>query len=294
MYFIIKTYCTMKRSDFKLEPELKGMKVADIKKHVRAFNKHYAIQGYSKLKKAELVSAVVSAQKRLLQSKKTKKKVKLVVVEEPAKKATPAPAKKAAPLSFMEGVRARAAALGAERAKRFAAFIKRGDFTKAFKDEIVEVKQRLTMTRPEERKAGLPILSDEEKQAMRDTLAKNVKYDGKPLFKVGDKVQIRLKGTRYRRKGTAAGDKMIGTLTAFDKDAFKVTYKDDAGKEKKLRIDPDRDIFDDGYLGTMININAPDEKEFSGEEYIVYRFKTQHASLWQTSQIKSTSPIQPV
>ena len=84
----------MKRSDFKLEPELKGMKVADIKKHVRAFNKHYAIQGYSKLKKTELVSAILSAQMRLGGAKKTKKK--LVVVEAPAKKATPAP-KKATP-----------------------------------------------------------------------------------------------------------------------------------------------------------------------------------------------------
>jgi len=88
----------MKRSDFKLEPELKGMKVADIKKHVGAFNKHYAIKGYSKLKKTELVRAVVSAQKRLLQSKKTKKKVKLVVVEAPAKKASPV-AKKASPVA---------------------------------------------------------------------------------------------------------------------------------------------------------------------------------------------------
>ena len=86
----------MKRSDFKLEPELKGMKVADIKKHVRAFNKHYAIQGYSKLKKNELVSAILSAQMRLGGAKKTKKKLKLVI-EEPAKKASPV-AKKASPV----------------------------------------------------------------------------------------------------------------------------------------------------------------------------------------------------
>jgi len=91
----------MKRSDFKLESELKGMKVADIKKHVRAFNKHYAIQGYSKLKKTELVSAILSAQMRLGGAKKTKKK--LLVVEAPKK----APVAKAASLSprevFMRG-----------------------------------------------------------------------------------------------------------------------------------------------------------------------------------------------
>lgn len=83
----------MKRSDFKKEEELKGMKVGDIKKHVSAFNKHYAIRGYSKLKKAALISAVLSAQTRLGGAKKTKKKVKLVIVEEP-KKASPV-AKKA-------------------------------------------------------------------------------------------------------------------------------------------------------------------------------------------------------
>ena len=41
----------MKLSDFKSEEDLKKMKVADIKKHVREFNNHYAIKGYSKLNK---------------------------------------------------------------------------------------------------------------------------------------------------------------------------------------------------------------------------------------------------
>ena len=77
----------MKRSDFKKEADLKSMSVGDIKKHVRTFNADYAIKGYSKLKKAELISAILSAQTRL-GTKKTKKKVKLVVVEEP-KKASP-------------------------------------------------------------------------------------------------------------------------------------------------------------------------------------------------------------
>ena len=87
----------MKRSDFKKEEELKGMKVGDIRKHIEAFNRHYAIEGYSKLKKAALISAVLSAQTRLGGAKKTKKKVKLVIVEEP-KKASPV-AKKASPVA---------------------------------------------------------------------------------------------------------------------------------------------------------------------------------------------------
>lgn len=87
----------MKRSDFKKEEELKGMKVGDIRKHIEAFNRHYAIEGYSKLKKAALISAVLLAQTRLGGAKKTKKKVKLVIVEEP-KKASPV-AKKASPVA---------------------------------------------------------------------------------------------------------------------------------------------------------------------------------------------------
>ena len=73
------------------------MKVGDIRKHIEAFNRHYAIEGYSKLKKAALISAVLSAQTRLGGAKKTKKKVKLVIVEEP-KKASPV-AKKASPVA---------------------------------------------------------------------------------------------------------------------------------------------------------------------------------------------------
>lgn len=87
----------MKTSDFKQEDELKKMKVADIKKHIKEFNEHYAIKGYSKLKKDQLINAVLTAQMRIskampkVEEKKTTKKKKLVVVEDkkPTPKATP-------------------------------------------------------------------------------------------------------------------------------------------------------------------------------------------------------------
>lgn len=55
----------MKVSDFKSEDELKKMKVADIKKHVREFNDHYKISGYSKATKSQLIGQVLTAQKRI-------------------------------------------------------------------------------------------------------------------------------------------------------------------------------------------------------------------------------------
>jgi len=58
----------MKTSDFKQEDELKKMKVADIKKHIKEFNEHYAIKGYSKLKKDQLINAVLTAQMRISKS----------------------------------------------------------------------------------------------------------------------------------------------------------------------------------------------------------------------------------
>lgn len=55
----------MKIRDFKSEEDLKKMKVADIKKHVKEFNDHYAIKGYSKLNKSQLINTILTAQKRI-------------------------------------------------------------------------------------------------------------------------------------------------------------------------------------------------------------------------------------
>lgn len=61
----------MRVSDFKTEAQLKAMKVADIKKHVREFNDHYAIRGFSKLKKDQLINSVLTATQRIKNSKGT-------------------------------------------------------------------------------------------------------------------------------------------------------------------------------------------------------------------------------
>lgn len=76
----------MKQSDFKSEAQLRSMKVADIKKHVRAFNDHYKISGYSKATKDQLIGQVLTAQDRIRNSGKATPK--------PAtpKPATPKPA----------------------------------------------------------------------------------------------------------------------------------------------------------------------------------------------------------
>jgi len=65
----------MKTSDFKKESDLKSMKVGEIRAHVRTFNDDYAIKGYSKLKKADLISAISKAQLRIAKEKKPKLKV---------------------------------------------------------------------------------------------------------------------------------------------------------------------------------------------------------------------------
>ncbi len=65
----------MKTSDFKKESDLKSMKVGEIRAHVRTFNDDYAIKGYSKLKKADLISAITKAQLRIAKEKKPKLKV---------------------------------------------------------------------------------------------------------------------------------------------------------------------------------------------------------------------------
>lgn len=76
----------MKTSDFKSESELKSMKVADIKKHVREFNEHYAIKGYSKLKKDQLINQVLTSQMRIRKGKGKPKKFKIVESKKDAKK----------------------------------------------------------------------------------------------------------------------------------------------------------------------------------------------------------------
>jgi hypothetical protein len=49
---------------FPSEGELRSMTMPMLKTHVRDFNEHYAIRGYSKLKKDQLISAILTAQMR--------------------------------------------------------------------------------------------------------------------------------------------------------------------------------------------------------------------------------------
>lgn len=62
----------MKISDFKKEEELAKMKVTEIRKHIKEFNEHYAIKGYSKVKKDQLINMVLTAQDRIRNSMKKK------------------------------------------------------------------------------------------------------------------------------------------------------------------------------------------------------------------------------
>lgn len=55
----------MKVSDFKTEEQLKKMKVPEIKAHVREFNEHFGVKGYSKLKKDQLINVILTAQTRI-------------------------------------------------------------------------------------------------------------------------------------------------------------------------------------------------------------------------------------
>jgi hypothetical protein len=71
----------MKVSDFKTQDEMEKMKVAEIKAHVRAYNEHFAIRGYSKLNKSQLISEVLTAQMRIRNAGKPAPK--------PAEKPTP-------------------------------------------------------------------------------------------------------------------------------------------------------------------------------------------------------------
>ena len=73
----------MKVSDFKSEEQLLKMNVADIKKHVREFNDHYAIKGYSKLNKSQLISTVLTAQDRIRNAGKSAPKPAVKPASEP-------------------------------------------------------------------------------------------------------------------------------------------------------------------------------------------------------------------
>lgn len=84
----------MKTSDFKKESDLKSMKVGEIRAHIRTFNDDYAIKGYSKLKKADLISAISKAQLRIAKEKKPK--LNIESAKKPASVAKPASAKKPA------------------------------------------------------------------------------------------------------------------------------------------------------------------------------------------------------
>jgi len=96
----------MKISDFKKEEQLAKMKVTEIRKHIKQFNEHYVIKGYSKVKKDQLINMVLTAQDRIRNS--MKKKPRLVVVKDsPKKKEAPKSAEKPASaekkLSYAEG-----------------------------------------------------------------------------------------------------------------------------------------------------------------------------------------------
>lgn len=87
----------MKQSDFKSESELKAMKVAEIKKHVREFNDHLAIRGYSKATKDQLIGQVLTAQDRVRNSGKSAPKPTVSFKSPPKKgeESKPRPVKKA-------------------------------------------------------------------------------------------------------------------------------------------------------------------------------------------------------
>jgi hypothetical protein len=63
------------------------MTVANIRSHITKFNRHYAIKGYSKLKKDDLVEKVLTAQSRLSKTGMKKAKLKIVDKKPPTPKA---------------------------------------------------------------------------------------------------------------------------------------------------------------------------------------------------------------
>ena len=55
----------------KTEAQLQKMKVAELKQHIREHNMHYAIKGYSKMTKPQLVISILDTQKRVKPAPKT-------------------------------------------------------------------------------------------------------------------------------------------------------------------------------------------------------------------------------
>ena len=80
----------MKISDFKSQDEMQKMTIPQIKAHVREYNDHYSIRGYSKLNKSQLISEVLTAQQRIRNAGKSAPKV-----ADPAPKKVADPRKRA-------------------------------------------------------------------------------------------------------------------------------------------------------------------------------------------------------
>jgi hypothetical protein len=78
--------------NFPSEQQLRAMSVAQIKKHIREYNEHYAIKGYSRLTKDQLISTILTAQLRVGKGKPTgefKMPVKTSKKPEPKKETMP-------------------------------------------------------------------------------------------------------------------------------------------------------------------------------------------------------------
>jgi len=62
-----------------LNEKFKDMKVSELKDLIRKHNLHYVIKGYSRMKKAELLSTIVKHFSTKEEETKPKKKVKLII-----------------------------------------------------------------------------------------------------------------------------------------------------------------------------------------------------------------------
>lgn len=68
----------MKISDFPTEQQLRGMSVSALKSHIKEYNMHYSIRGYSKLRKDQLISEILTAQMRVRNAGKESPKPKVM------------------------------------------------------------------------------------------------------------------------------------------------------------------------------------------------------------------------
>ena len=220
----------MKTSDFKKEDELKKMNVADIKKHIRQFNEHYGIKGYSKLKKGELISAVLTAQNRISGNKTTKKK-KLVIVEDkkptPKKEAPKATPKKDTPKK--EAPKKKQIDLTPREV------FMRGEFTPEYKKELRNAMKREKQIPPQSWR-GDDWVAKEEKE-IKERLSKTIAFTNTPLFKVGDSVYASIRtGTTRRQLAKIMG---LGKTISikFDEDGTKrlIKYSDVVASDEDIR-----------------------------------------------------------